>query len=138
MASPVLKGLPPSTQRARHFRRREKVLGQFFTPPGLAAWIVDLAAAEAPGRGMALDPACGDGAFLEPLCAHGFAAVWGIDRDPEVLARARDRCGGCRALHLEVGDALERLPLLEGRFDVVATNPPFSAGPVRPGTGAAQ
>jgi type I restriction enzyme M protein len=57
---------PVDTQRDRHFRRREKVLGQFFTPPRLAAWMVEMALDWLPHPVSMLDPACGDGAFLEP------------------------------------------------------------------------
>ena len=32
-------------QRDRHFRRRRKVFGQFFTPSRLAAWMVETAVA---------------------------------------------------------------------------------------------
>jgi type I restriction enzyme M protein len=124
---PVLSGeqncLPfpvrANAQRERHFQRREKVLGQFFTPPALAAWMVEIATAFALRRDAALDPACGDGAFLFPLCQKGFHEVWGIDVDATVLPTCQAR--------LLVGDALKLLPSLRDRFDVVVTNPPFSA-----------
>jgi type I restriction enzyme M protein len=107
------------SQREKHFRQRKKVLGQFFTPPALAAWVVEIAAAFALRRDAALDPACGDGAFLFPLCQKGFHEVWGIDVDATVLPTCQAR--------LLVGDALKLLPSLRDRFDVVVTNPPFSA-----------
>lgn len=121
-ASGLLFPLPTGAQRERHFRRREKVLGQFFTPRALAAWMVEVAAAFAPRREAALDPACGDGAFLEPLRRAGFAEVWGVDIDREALQRIAD--GEARRV---CGDALRMRDLLRGRFDLVATNPPFSA-----------
>jgi len=54
------------SQREKHFQRREKVFGQFFTPQQLAAWMVEVVATLSPNRTPALDPACGDGAFLLP------------------------------------------------------------------------
>lgn len=68
------------------------------------------------GRERALDPACGDGRFLRALKGAGFREILGVDVD--------DR------LPLEdflCGDALRLCEALSGRFDCVATNPPFSA-----------
>jgi type I restriction enzyme M protein len=118
---------PVDTQRDRHFRRREKVLGQFFTPLRLAAWMVEMALDWLPRRGSMLDPACGDGAFLEPVAHHGFSEVIGIEVDPEVLATARERLRAFPRVFLHGANALEQARELEGRFDLVATNPPFSA-----------
>jgi len=56
------------SQREKHFQRREKVFGQFFTPQPLAAWMVEIAKAFALNATAALDPACGDGIYLsKPL-----------------------------------------------------------------------
>jgi type I restriction enzyme M protein len=55
------------SQREKHFQRREKVFGQFFTPAHLAAWMAEVVATFSHNRTTALDPACGDGAFLLPL-----------------------------------------------------------------------
>ncbi|WP_448595232.1 N-6 DNA methylase [Thermoflexus hugenholtzii] len=118
---------PVDTQRDRHFRRREKVLGQFFTPPRLAAWMVETALGWLPQRASMLDPACGDGAFLEPAARLGFSEAIGIEVDPEVLATARERLRAFPSVSLHGANALEWVHELEGRFDLVATNPPFSA-----------
>lgn len=68
-----------SHQREKHFERREKVLGQFFTPQSLASWMVEIAASHTESCDAALDPACGTGVFLTPLQQKGFREVWGID-----------------------------------------------------------
>ena len=52
------------SQREKHFQRRKKIFGQFFTPARLAAWMVEVVATLLPRQTAALDPACGDGAFL--------------------------------------------------------------------------
>lgn len=111
-----------SHQREKHFERREKVLGQFFTPQSLASWMVEIAASLTESRDAALDPACGTGVFLTPLQQKGFREVWGIDVDEVVLKRLSDS-----PFQLLKGDALQMLSLLENRFDVIATNHPFSA-----------
>jgi type I restriction enzyme M protein len=114
------------SQREKHFQRREKVFGQFFTPARLAAWMVEVVATLSPNRTAALDPACGDGAFLMPLLQKGFSEVWGIDLDTNLLNECRQRCSDER-LTLKHGNALKMLSELQGRFDAVVTNPPFSA-----------
>ncbi len=113
-------------QRDRHFARREKVLGQFFTPPDLAAWMVEVAASFLAQREAALDPACGEGVFLRPMAAQGFRRVVGVDVDEGILQAIRSS-SDMGSFELWAGDALEMLDRLEGQFDLVATNPPFSA-----------
>jgi type I restriction enzyme M protein len=114
------------SQRAKHFQRREKVFGQFFTPANLAAWMVEVVATLLPNHNAALDPACGDGAFLLPLLRKGFSEVWGIDLDTDLLSECRQRCSDGRLI-LRHGNALKMLFELQGKFDAVVTNPPFSA-----------
>jgi type I restriction enzyme M protein len=114
-------------QRDRHFRNPKKALGQFFTPPRLAAWMVETALLWLPHPASMLDPACGDGAFLEPAARLGIREVVGVEIDPQILAAARERLGGRPQVSLIEGDALRLIRDLEGRFDLVAANPPFSA-----------
>ncbi len=114
------------SQREKHFQRREKVFGQFFTPQPLAAWMVEIAKAFALNATAALDPACGDGVFLEQFLEKGFSEVWGIDVDEAVLKRCRTKFSDGRLI-LRHGNALKMLPNLRAKFDVVITNPPFSA-----------
>ncbi len=118
---------PPLRQRDRHFQQRKKVLGQFFTPPQLAAWMVEVSLSFLRRREWMLDPACGEGVFLEPALAHGFSGVMGIEVDPSVFAACAARLGSSPHLWLRQANALDLLHELKGRFDLVATNPPFSA-----------
>lgn len=121
-----------TTQREKHFARKEKVLGQFFTPPEVAEFIAAFAERHAPKGGSACDPACGDGVFLEALVYHGFRRVIGVDTDPAVL---RAVPGNTRnKVNILIADALKKFETLEGRpielgerFDVVVGNPPFSS-----------
>ncbi len=114
-------------QKEKHFERPKKVLAQFFTPAFLASWMVEFGASFTESREAALDPACGDGAFLQPLLAAGFRRVVGVDVDEKVLRDCERRCGHHENLRLLHANALNLLPELEGQFDLVATNPPFSA-----------
>ena len=82
-----------------------KQLGAWYTPPELVAAVV--AEAVFPGARSALDPACGDGRFLQ---ATGLADQTGVDIDP--------------ATPFIHDDSLLRD--WHGRqFDVVIGNPPF-------------
>lgn len=114
-------------QRDKHFERREKVLGQFFTPPSLANWMVEFANSFLESREAALDPACGDGVFLQPMLALGFKRVVGVDVDEKVLQDCARRYGSHEILKLQCANALRLLNELENQFDLIATNPPFSS-----------
>ena len=86
---------------------QRKLLGAWYTPPEL----VDAVATEVL-RGFSprtvLDPACGDGRFLEPFAAS--AAVTGIDVDPTTTWTHGD------SLSMDWGNR---------QFDAVVGNPPF-------------
>jgi Type I restriction-modification system methyltransferase subunit len=66
-----------SSQRSKFFNNREKVLGQFFTPYELTEFIVNFALKHVDNVKSAIDPACGDGAFLLTLLKKGINEVWG-------------------------------------------------------------
>jgi type I restriction enzyme M protein len=118
-----------------------KALGQFFTP----ACVVDFACAALlrlkPGldtrRTRAIDPACGDGAFVAGALRHGLASarnIVGIDLDPEMTDKWSD--SDCDGPWMVVDDGL--LPSEEtarhvpdGSFDFVLGNPPFHGHGVR-------
>lgn len=112
-----------TSQKEKHFKRKEKVFGQFFTPPRVAKFIVDFAfdLLESRKTNLACDPACGDGIFLKYLKEKGFE-VYGFDIDPIVKEKAplsiRD--------NIMIRDGLSKLPH-EGEYDIVVGNPPFSA-----------
>ncbi len=62
-----------SKQAIQHFNRKEKVYGQFWTPQEVADFIVSFASKQLKDRkGIACDPACGDGVFLRSLKNEGF------------------------------------------------------------------
>lgn len=118
---------PTKRQKERHFERREKVLGQYFTSSAVAEWMVRFATSFLDHREAALDPACGDGVFLKPMLRASFKRVVGIDVDEKVLNECSKRCADYERLQLQCANALRLLPELEGQFDLVTTNPPFSA-----------
>jgi len=123
------------SQREKHFKRKEKVLGQFFTPPEVAEFIVRFGLIhldrECYKRGC--DPACGDGVFLRAMVDAGIDEVIGMDIDENCLKNiplhVREKA------RILIGDALLRVPTLDGSqlplpenyFDLVVGNPPFSA-----------
>ena len=115
---------------------RARELGQYFTPREAAGFVLEAA------RGLVgcagpirlLDPACGDGVFLELALERGAAArsdVFGIEIDPD-HARAGSRLG--LGERLALADALaDPLPpahesARRAGFDLVVGNPPFGGG----------
>jgi type I restriction enzyme M protein len=110
------------SQRQKHFASKQKVLGQFFTPPEVAAFMCSVASDWA-DRGLAIDPACGDGVFLAALHVFGFQKIVGADIDEEALSKIH-RDGN---VELHLCDALGGLREWEGQASLVAGNPPFSA-----------
>lgn len=92
-------------QRAEDAHRTRKQLGAWYTPPALVDAIISEAVFD--GAVSVLDPACGDGRFLQ---ASGLPAQTGVDLDPATNFLHAD------ALARDWGDA---------QFDVVVGNPPF-------------
>ncbi len=118
------------SQREKHFSRKEKVFGQFFTPPIVADFIVKLAVRFLDVWEKGVDPACGDGVFLKSMLEMGFKEVWGIDIDPGVLEAIPEFIR--EEAKIIIGDALVRSGLNtpripENYFDLAVGNPPFSS-----------
>ena len=90
--------------------RTRKELGAWYTPPELVQAVVREAVF--PGARTVLDPACGDGRFLQ---ATGLPEQTGVDIDPGASAS-----GGTFLLD----DSLAR-DWGAAQFDVVVGNPPF-------------
>ena len=109
-----------SQQARKHFAKKEKVRGQFFTPLEVTEFIVSFASKYVASEGKtACDPACGDGAFLFCLLKYGFQP-FGVDIDEEVI----------KSLPSEIKDYVmqgDGLLLADRKFDLVVGNPPFSA-----------
>ena len=106
-------------QREKHFGRREKILGQFLTPPEVAKFIIQFIS---PRRRRGIDPSCGDGVFLKALSEVGFSEIIGIDTDIEVLKKLE--LPKAKLFH---GDGLRPFGDIDNKADVVVSNPPFSA-----------
>ncbi len=111
-------------QREKHFERPEKVYGQFLTPPEVADFIVRFLVANTEGN-LGIDPACGDGVFLEALIEAGFEDVVGIDIDPKILDNLPLEVESKARIIL--GNGLTSFASLEGLGTAVVGNPPFSA-----------
>jgi len=64
-----------SKQENSHFSKKEKVLGQFFTPREVVDFVLDFISVTNNKKDKAIDPACGDGVFLKGLIARKFKEV---------------------------------------------------------------
>ena len=102
--------------------RREA--GMYYTPPDVAACVVELALRFHRGaRGSVLDPCAGAGAFLVAAARAGLSGLRGIDRDPEALRIARRALRLCGArVTLTHADSLTFSPRPAG---LVISNPPY-------------
>lgn len=119
-----------SSQRSKFFNNREKVLGQFFTPYELTEFIVNFALKHVDNVKSAIDPACGDGAFLLTLLKKGINEVWGVDIDRKIINYLPQFVK--EKAKIVIGDSLIRYSILptiipENYFDLAVGNPPFSA-----------
>ena len=114
------------------------LLGQFYTPPAVAALLVALTVTGE--RPTILDPACGDGALLrsayDRLAARGLSHVellrslWGFELDPaaaEAAVRGLCRPGEHAGPRIFTGDFFAREPddPQFPRFDCIVANPPY-------------
>lgn len=104
--------------------KQRKALGQWFTPAALVDHVVDLAlgGARSPIRTV-LDPACGDGRFLEAIARRLGPCVrlTGVDIDEHAVAAARANVPHADIRH---DDSLAR-DWADEQFDLVIGNPPF-------------
>ncbi len=108
-------------------------IGQHFTPAPLSRWLTEraLVGMEHPeDRLRVVDPACGQGVFLDAAAATWGArpglSLLGIELDPVAAAVARGGAGPSRAI--VEGDALAlagAAPLEDGSADLVLLNPPY-------------
>ena len=107
----------------------QKLRGGYYTDPDIAAFLVHWVREIEPRR--LLEPACGDGAFLEAFIKLGARpeAVTACELNPEEAAKAKRKgraLGGM--LDLVEGDFLEWALSrgdFEPAFDAVVGNPPF-------------
>ena len=125
---------------------RQKLTGQVFTPSFVVEKILNDTGFDSPaalGRPV-LDPACGDGRFLEAIVqriidwsdkktlATHLGRVHGWDIDPQALADCRARLDALTAplglridWNLRCCDALRQEAAAAGQFDFVVGNPPY-------------
>lgn len=116
-----IKEIQISEQAKKHFNRKEKVLGQFWTPQKVADFIVSFASKYIENNaGIGCDPACGDGVFLRSLRKEGFKP-FGVDIDPSIEEFLEDDL----KQYVQIGNGLELKE--KNRFDIVVGNPPFSS-----------
>ncbi len=112
-----------SQQALNHFSKKEKVLGQFFTPKEVANFIIEFIMLNRKRKEKAIDPACGDGVFLEGLIERNFKEIVGIDVDRKVIHSIPQKIKEKAKIINMDGLLFEH----ENQFDVVVSNPPFSA-----------
>lgn len=132
---------------------RRKSLSAYFTPPSLASAAIEAARPffERPGATV-LDPACGGGSFLVPtaraMIVHGMASgegrqhactdavarIKGIELDAGLAKLSATLLAGALQQDfkaaIETGHTVETANALEveleGRFDLIIGNPPYS------------
>ena len=132
-------GLPTAPRRSTRNRA-----GAYYTPPGLARVLTDLAVTPYLDREVVriADPACGSGIFLSEavraLRAKGFRGrikLIGIDVSKNAVDMARftlkhNEAAFGAEVQLKTGDFLTSTSSLEA--DVILMNPPFIAAPNLP------
>lgn len=106
-----------------------KSLGQFWTPPAIVNFMLELVECEPLWK--VIDPACGEGIFLMGAIKRGCGAIAGVDIDPEALERARKLLGvSSGKVRLYCQDGLDPIQdenaFWRGDYDLVIGNPPFA------------
>lgn len=90
----------------------KKKLAQYFTPPDIANFMIQLADVDA--KSAILEPSCGAGVFLEQLITQGFQNITAYEIDP-TLARNYPK------IHYESFVSAD----IQKRFELVIGNPPY-------------
>lgn len=124
----------PDVPRLDGARLRRRALGQYFTPPDVAAFALgtvrDLAGAGLSLSPRIIDPACGEGVFLLAALDQDLfrlPATVGMDVDAALTPCWRSAGLDARAT-LRIADGLCDLPdagIVAGSFDLVVGNPPY-------------
>ncbi len=134
-------------------RGRRKIGGVFYTPPGLAAYVVEetlgsVLQGETSETVRVMDPACGAGALLVAayrrlLAWHAergaldaemrreilLRSIFGIDVDAEAVALAREALATVAGTAVDLGENIRVGDAIRGEdartFAVVVANPPY-------------
>ncbi|RLC46165.1 MAG: hypothetical protein DRH70_06050 [Candidatus Coatesbacteria bacterium] len=99
----------------------------YFTPSTVAEFMISNSEVRKDAR--IIDPAAGDGTFIQTLLRRGYRRVWGIEVIEARAAELRERMKAYNGLSILSGDALDLATLGSwsvGTFDVAIGNPPFS------------
>lgn len=105
---------------------RKRTLEQFFTPPEIAAKVIE--AADFDLGGHVLEPSAGNGALIAAALAAGAEFITAVEIDPELAEglagelRERHGCG------VWVADFLKWKPVAKAPINCVLMNPPFGQG----------
>jgi hypothetical protein len=143
-AVPKLKTMPqppaPALERSANDLEVKRELGQFFTPPEVAGFIWDLLEVihgdRFPADTRLIDPACGEGVFLRVARERGrlpAKCLFGADID-QTLALGWHRDQQLHGASLLTANGLLDDPqagIVEGMFNLVVGNPPFSGKGLR-------
>jgi adenine-specific DNA-methyltransferase len=119
-------GTPEEALTHRNDRERRYKLGQFFTPPAIAAFMAEAIADVAPAT--VLDPGVGGGVLLRAIPPG--PRLFGLDVDTRAVDLARS---ALPEAEITVGDFLATKtlgldaswPLSESTFDAIVSNPPY-------------
>lgn len=115
---------------AKRNNEAQKKLGQFWTPPVVVEFMLELVGFDPLWK--VIDPACGEGIFLLKAVERGCCAVAGVDIDPKAVEQARevlrDHLGRVRLYCQDGLDPIEDdNAFWRGDYDLVIGNPPFAA-----------
>ena len=94
-------------------------LGQYYTPPEIASWMVDLLGD--PGPKTALEAGCGEGVFVEALLRRGYKNITAYDIDPTNCQTVRKKFGEDVTVRQQNFLKVPRSP----SWDTIVGNPPY-------------
>ncbi|MCD6327876.1 N-6 DNA methylase [bacterium] len=105
----------------------ESAIKAYFTPHSIADFMAENSQVRKDAK--IIDPAAGEGVFVETLLSRGYRKVWAIELENECYKKLKERLKSRNGFRLLAGDALDPKTLgawSTGSFDVVVGNPPFS------------
>lgn len=111
-------------------RKKVTAVGQYWTPPLIAETMLDMVGYEPHWK--TIDPACGEGVFLEAAARRGGMLLAGIDIDPVALEKTRQHLAPySSAIRLYLQNGLlpiqDSNPFWQEGYDLVIGNPPFAS-----------